>query len=300
MSWGILTTSGGPVLLAVGRDISERRAAEARLHAVASIGERALAGAVRSTWPARRSRCCEPCCRSRGTEVSRGRPHRSRHVRVARREPASSHDRQRRWSCCSPPSGPSTASELSFVRAVGEHARHRPDSAAQRGAHAPRGRCTMRLPGWPTGRCCAIDSSMRWPDRSASAAPRPCCSSIWTTSSRSTTPTATQRATPSLVEIARRLQIHEIRPGDTIARLGGDEFVAVCEDIDQDGGPSWSPGACGRPSSNRSRPAGAEHQLSASIGVALGDTDPDSLLANADAAAYQAKAAGRGRIELFR
>src|SRR5690348_12005135 len=45
MSWGILETTGGPILLAVGRDISERRAAEARLRAVAAIGERALAGA---------------------------------------------------------------------------------------------------------------------------------------------------------------------------------------------------------------------------------------------------------------
>ena len=45
MSWGIVETSGGPLLLAVGRDISERHAAEARLRAVAAMGERALAGA---------------------------------------------------------------------------------------------------------------------------------------------------------------------------------------------------------------------------------------------------------------
>src|SRR5690242_3960094 len=45
MSWGILETTRGPILLAVGRDVSERRAAEARLRAVAAIGERALAGA---------------------------------------------------------------------------------------------------------------------------------------------------------------------------------------------------------------------------------------------------------------
>jgi len=42
-----------------------------------------------------------------------------------------------------------------------------------------------------------------------------------------------------------------------------------------------------------------DHELSASIGVALGHSDPDALLANADAATYRAKAAGRGRIELF-
>src|SRR5919109_1045185 len=45
MSWGIVETAGGPLLLAIGRDVSERRAAEARLRAVAALGERALAGA---------------------------------------------------------------------------------------------------------------------------------------------------------------------------------------------------------------------------------------------------------------
>ena len=47
---------------------------------------------------------------------------------------------------------------------------------------------------------------------------------------------------------------------------------------------------------------GVEHRLSARIGIALGGggrRDPDSLLADADAAAYRAKAAGRGRVEVF-
>ena len=45
MSWGVVETSAGALLLAVGRDISERRAAEARLRAVSALSERALAGA---------------------------------------------------------------------------------------------------------------------------------------------------------------------------------------------------------------------------------------------------------------
>src|SRR3954470_20702671 len=45
MSWGIVETAAGKLLLAIGRDISERRAAEMRLRAVAAMGERALAGA---------------------------------------------------------------------------------------------------------------------------------------------------------------------------------------------------------------------------------------------------------------
>jgi two-component system cell cycle sensor histidine kinase/response regulator CckA len=53
MSWGIVETDEGPLLLAIGRDISERREAEARLRrqsaqqaAVAALGERALSGAT--------------------------------------------------------------------------------------------------------------------------------------------------------------------------------------------------------------------------------------------------------------
>ena len=45
MSWGIVATGAGPLLLAIGRDVSEQRAAEARLRALAAMGERALAGA---------------------------------------------------------------------------------------------------------------------------------------------------------------------------------------------------------------------------------------------------------------
>jgi two-component system, cell cycle sensor histidine kinase and response regulator CckA len=52
MSWGIVETDEGPLLLAIGRDISARREAEQRMRrqsgqqaAVAALGERALAGA---------------------------------------------------------------------------------------------------------------------------------------------------------------------------------------------------------------------------------------------------------------
>src|SRR3954465_5179503 len=52
MSWGIVETEAGALLLAIGRDISDRRAAMARLRrqsdqhaAIAALGERGLAGA---------------------------------------------------------------------------------------------------------------------------------------------------------------------------------------------------------------------------------------------------------------
>ncbi|MBV8219532.1 MAG: GGDEF domain-containing protein, partial [Solirubrobacterales bacterium] len=40
MSWGVVETNAGSLLLAVGRDISDQRAAEARLRAVAAMGDR--------------------------------------------------------------------------------------------------------------------------------------------------------------------------------------------------------------------------------------------------------------------
>jgi GGDEF domain-containing protein len=44
---------------------------------------------------------------------------------------------------------------------------------------------------------------------------------------------------------------------------------------------------------------GVIHRVSASIGIALSRTDPDVLLAQADAAVYRAKAHGGGCVELF-
>ncbi|MBE2317893.1 EAL domain-containing protein [Solirubrobacter sp. CPCC 204708] len=103
-----------------------------------------------------------------------------------------------------------------------------------------------------------------------------------------------------LIGLARRL-VATVRPADTVARLGGDEFVIVCEDIDE-----HTAIALGhRLTEAIHEPLeidGIEHRLSASIGIALGDParrDPDGLLADADAAAYRAKAEGRGRVEVF-
>jgi diguanylate cyclase (GGDEF)-like protein/PAS domain S-box-containing protein len=91
-------------------------------------------------------------------------------------------------------------------------------------------------------------------------------------------------------------------PGDTLARLGGDEFVVLCEGLS---GANEALDRAARISQALSQtvelPTG-HYSATASIGVAVatepGD-DGNSLLREADAAMYQAKAAGRGRIELF-
>jgi diguanylate cyclase (GGDEF)-like protein len=99
-----------------------------------------------------------------------------------------------------------------------------------------------------------------------------------------------------LAEIGRRLR-QAVRPADTVARLGGDEFVVVCEVVDEETALSLGrrlAAAIRRPLTV----AGTEAHLTGSIGIALGRDDPDAMLAAADAAVYQAKAAGRGRVEL--
>ncbi|HZM73265.1 MAG TPA: EAL domain-containing protein [Candidatus Polarisedimenticolia bacterium] len=94
-----------------------------------------------------------------------------------------------------------------------------------------------------------------------------------------------------------------IRPGDTAARLGGDEFAILLEDVDA------YPAArlvANRLLDSLAAPitlADGSPTVGASVGVALsgvGGETVDDLLRNADIAMYAAKAAGRGRIELFR
>ena len=100
-----------------------------------------------------------------------------------------------------------------------------------------------------------------------------------------------------LVELGRRLRT-AVRPADTVARLGGDEFVVVCEEVDEE-----TVLAVGQRLQEAIRlpltVGSVQHRLSASIGIALGHTDPDALLDNADAAVYHVKADGRGRVEVF-
>jgi diguanylate cyclase (GGDEF)-like protein len=101
-----------------------------------------------------------------------------------------------------------------------------------------------------------------------------------------------------LAEIGRRLRA-AVRPGDTVARLGGDEFVVVCEDVDEPTALALGQrleAAIRQPL----QAAGTEHHMTASIGIALGRDDPDTMLAAADTAVYRAKAGGRGCVELRR
>jgi diguanylate cyclase (GGDEF)-like protein len=102
-----------------------------------------------------------------------------------------------------------------------------------------------------------------------------------------------------LVEVAQRLA-SVVRSGDTLARFGGDEFAMLCEDV---------PAAevhdlATRVAASLSAPfhfEGREVTVTASVGVTQADSDatPLTMLRDADAAMYRAKAAGRDQVVHF-
>ncbi|MBO1336345.1 bifunctional diguanylate cyclase/phosphodiesterase [Streptomyces sp. VRA16 Mangrove soil] len=110
-----------------------------------------------------------------------------------------------------------------------------------------------------------------------------------------------------LVQAARRLA-DSVRSGDTAARLGGDEFAAL---IVGDGGRDHTAREqhiyelADRLRIALSQPYTIDGndnvRVAASIGVAFAEPEVTAgeLLRNADLAMYRAKAAGKGRVELY-
>lgn len=101
--------------------------------------------------------------------------------------------------------------------------------------------------------------------------------------------------------VARRMQ-SVLRPGDHVVRLGGDEFTVLMDPLAsiEDAGH-----AAERIAAVVSEPfalSGAQHSISASIGISIfprDGADADQLLNNADIAMYAAKDEGRGGHYLF-
>ena len=103
-----------------------------------------------------------------------------------------------------------------------------------------------------------------------------------------------------LCEVANRLKM-SLRAGDTAARFGGDEFVVLLGRVDAS---RDALGVASRMLEVISQPfhvSGRDVFTSPSIGLAFGDceSDAETLLRHADAAMYEAKRRGKGRIEVF-
>jgi diguanylate cyclase (GGDEF)-like protein/PAS domain S-box-containing protein len=295
MSWGTLQGSGGPLLVVVGRDISARRDAERRLEALATISQRALAGVEPVVLAADALELLRTALPISGAEVrlatgsvlaSTGRL-----SEEVTEQSIGSGD-----GLVVAAEGEFTDEEWDLLHAVADIlatalARLRGEERMRHDAvHDPltglanrtllrdrleQALARSRRKGGASGLLFVdLDNFKRVNDEYGHAT-----------------------GDAVLVELGGRLQ-NAVRPTDTVARLGGDEFVVVCEELDED-----TALALGR----RLHEAlagplvidGIEHRLSASIGIALGQADPDGLLGNADAAVYRAKAHGRGRVELF-
>jgi diguanylate cyclase (GGDEF)-like protein/PAS domain S-box-containing protein len=102
--------------------------------------------------------------------------------------------------------------------------------------------------------------------------------------------------------VARRIQA-VLRETDTVARLGGDEFALVLGDLD---GEADAERVAQLVISALSEPFsidGAKIEIGVSVGGAMipkAGVDADEVFKCADAALYEAKAAGRGTCRLFR
>jgi diguanylate cyclase (GGDEF)-like protein len=296
MSWGIVETTAGPLLLAIGRDVTERRAAEARLRAVAAMAERALAGADPADLAAEAVELMRTTLPIAGAEV-----------RLAGGAPLASYGLTTEAGIRLPigigdellvsPERELSDEEMNLVRAAANTlatalARLRGEERMRHDAvHDP-------LTGMANRRLLRdrLEHALARTEREGGATGV----LFVDLDSFKQVNDAYGHATGDavLVELGRRLRT-AVRPADTVARVGGDEFIVVCEEADEESVLAVSH----RLQESIRLPltaGGVQHRLSASIGIALGHTNPDALLGHADAAVYRAKAVGRGRVELFR
>ena len=310
MSWGIVDTDKGPVLLAIGRDVSERLESEARLRrqseqqaAVAALGERALRGVgpselseeaaerVRATLGAERVAvlagpkqiaawgAVEAAASRVSVPIHTGEEVHGALVAAATRENAFGEAEGLFLQAVA------NVLAIAFSRLLLE------DRIRHQALHDP-------LTGLANRALCRdrIEHALALSERAGSAA---AVLFVDLDNFKRVNDLFGHAAGDALlIALAGRMSA-AVRPADTVARLGGDEFVVVCENVDERTALAlgWRvANAVQQPSE-----VGAT-QLSASIGIAFGtraDTDPDVLIGHADAAAYRAKERGSGGVEIF-
>ncbi len=295
MSWGIVKTSAGLLLLAIGRDVTGRRTTEARQRAAAALGERALAGADAVSLAAEAVDLLRTRLPIIGAEVRiAGGSVLAADGPVA--EPGLRLSIGIGDELLIAPEREFADDELSLVRAVAHTlatalARLRGEERTRHEAvHDPLTGLANRTLLRDRLEHALAKSERHGGDAAVLFVDLDNFKGVNDRYGHVT-------GDAVLMELGRRLRM-AVRPGDTVARFGGDEFVAVCEDVDE-----ASARAVGQRMLEAIRmpmtTGVAEHWLSASVGIALGASNPEALLDNADAASYRAKAAGRGRVEVF-
>jgi diguanylate cyclase (GGDEF)-like protein/PAS domain S-box-containing protein len=296
MSWGVIDTSDGPLLLAIGRDISERRAAEARFRAVARLGERALVEIDPARLAVEAVELLQDTLPLAGVSI------------VLAGEPISHAALPAGGERLTLPLGTGDELVVAPMRGLGdEETTHLRAVAHTLSVALARLRETDRIRHASVhDPLTGLANRTLLQEHLARALAR---------SERDGTQTAVlfvdldrfklindrhghDAGDAVLAAVGARMRA-AVRPTDTVARLGGDEFVIVGESIDE---PTAL--ALGRRLldviSTPLRFGEQEFLLSASIGIALGYGDADGLLRDADSAGYRAKAEGRSRAELFR
>ena len=104
-----------------------------------------------------------------------------------------------------------------------------------------------------------------------------------------------------LVGVAERLTV-VLREGDTVARVGGDEFVVVLPEVGKDRDAAVVARKILETLSNPFRIEAHELRVTPSIGISVAPDDgdePEVILRHADAAMYEAKAAGRNTFHFY-
>jgi diguanylate cyclase (GGDEF)-like protein/PAS domain S-box-containing protein len=291
MSWGVVGSAAGPLLLAIGRDVTQRRAADERVRALAAMGERALGGAdpgelandavalIRRTLPVE------------GVEVRL-----ADGAALASDGPVDDAPLRLRIGTGDEmlvtPDRKLSDEEMTVLRAVAnilatamERLRDE-DQMRHDALHDP-------LTGL-ANRTLLYDRLHHALAQSEREHGQTGVLFVDLDNFKQINDEHGHRVGDELLAaLGDRLRA-VVRPADTVARIGGDEFVVIYEHADEAGALALAD----RLETAISEPVtlgGVERRLSASIGIAIGHGEADELIRAADAAVYRAKAAGGAR-----